>query len=288
MSIIWHNGIFKDDQPVFFASDRVRIGDGVFDTLLAIDGAPVLAPEHFERLLRHAGVMKIPPLTLPSPRGGEGCADLASEREPRRSWVRGMIETVEKILHKNNLCTNQAVINTIITRGPAGRGLAIPEKANIQIAMKASPAPDEYPPISAIIAKTIRRNEKSPLSWIKSLNYGDNIFAMGEAQQAGGNEAILLNNGGAVTCATSGNVFIVRGQSLYTPPLEDGVVDGIIRGKLIRELGAQEQSLSPADLENATGIYITSSVRGVVPVISLDGKKLTAPSLQIDKNFHLN
>jgi branched-subunit amino acid aminotransferase/4-amino-4-deoxychorismate lyase len=59
MSIIWHNGRFTQEAPVFLPNDRVRIGDGVFDTMLAVDGALIHANEHFKRLLGHADILKI-------------------------------------------------------------------------------------------------------------------------------------------------------------------------------------------------------------------------------------
>lgn len=59
MNIIWLNGRFVNESPVFLPSDRIRIGDGVFDTMLAVDGVPVHANEHFKRLLGHADVLRI-------------------------------------------------------------------------------------------------------------------------------------------------------------------------------------------------------------------------------------
>lgn len=264
MSIIWLNGRFMQEAPIFLPGDRIRLGDGVFDTMLAVNGVAVHANEHFKRLLSHASVLKI--------KTGWSVSDLKA--------------ATEGLLEQNNFRAGKFVINTVITRGPAERGLKLPENPAIQCVMSVSPAPAAFPPVHAVIAN-VRRNEGSALSRIKSCNYGDNILALAEAEEKSGNEAIMLNNRGDVACAAASNIFIIRHGKLLTPPLEDGALDGITRRNIIKKHGGTETSLSPADLAVSEGIYLTSSVRGVVAVETLDGKKLPRPSLEIDKEFHL-
>ncbi|MCC7305283.1 MAG: aminotransferase class IV [Alphaproteobacteria bacterium] len=261
MSIIWHNGVFTENAPVFTAQDRVRLGDGVFDTMLAVDGKPVYPELHFERLVRHAAVLGIAAAALQT-------------------------EIVQELLERNNFQQGRHAVRTIVTRGP-GEGLNIPDQREIQIVMTASTASATHVPLNAVICETVRRNEGSPLSRIKSLNYGDSVLALREASERGGNEAILLNNRGEVAGTAAGNIFVLKNGTLLTPPLQDGAMDGIIRAQLIKRQGAREQSLTSSDLWNNSGIYITSSIRGVVPVLTLDGKPVAAPSLKINKDFHL-
>ena len=75
------------------------------------------------------------------------------------------------------------------------------------------------------------------------------------------------------------------------PPLTDGVMDGVLRNKIIKHLGATEKTLTPEDIKTASALYITNSVRGASPVTHLDdikfpGNSLDA-SLQIPNDFHL-
>jgi branched-subunit amino acid aminotransferase/4-amino-4-deoxychorismate lyase len=114
-----------------------------------------------------------------------------------------------------------------------------------------------------IIANDVRRNEGSPLSRIKSLNYADNVLAMREAMQHKADDAIMLNNKGMVCCAATANIFIVLDGQWMTPPLTDGVLDGIMRAEMIRERAAQEISISVDDLKRAEEIYLTSSLIGM-------------------------
>ena len=266
--MLWHNGEWKDDNAALFtASDRLRYGDGVFDTaLLIMDDTPriIHAAAHHARLLHDAGVMGMRPSL------------------PFAVWE----QAAHEMVRRNGLERGHYVLNTLISHGPAAGALALPQEPQPQIVMRLRPAPESYPPVEAIIS-SIRRNEGSPLSQIKSCNYGDNILALNEARSKGANEAIMLNNTGNVACATSSNIFAVIGGTLVTPPLSDGVMAGIIRALLIERLGAEEKSLTPQTLKNAQGIYITNSIRGACVVTSLNENPLPVPAVTINPDFHL-
>lgn len=263
--MIYFNGKLVDDTPIFEFQDRLRLGDGVFDTMLVIDGKPIHKNEHLSRLLQNAAILKIN--NLPD--------------------IDELKNAAAKIIESNESLTGRFALNTLITRGLAERGLAPQKNAAPNIAMRIAPVPNEFPSIHTIIAETVKRNEGSPLSRIKSCNYGDNILALIEAQDKGANESIMLNNAGNVTCASAGNIFCCINDELITPPLSDGVMDGVTRKIIIEKFGAIERSINENELKNAAGIYITNSIKGVMPVSSLNGKTLLAPSIKIDKDAHL-
>lgn len=258
--IIYHNGQWIKDEAIFTFNDRIRLGDGVFDTMLVVDGAPLHYNLHAERLINDAKTFGVIVNTLPDP---------------------------NEIIKKNNAQKGRYAINTIITRGVGERGLTPSETPTPTIAMRIATVPDEFPPIHAIISETVRRNEGSPLSRIKSCNYGDNILALLEAKEKGANEAILLNNKGFITCASAGNIFAEINGKLFTPPLSDGCMDGVTRKIIIERFDAQEKSLTADNLKNTNGIYITNSIKGIKSVTSLNGKILSKPAIQFDKDCHL-
>ncbi len=252
--IIFLDGKLIDaDAARIDPADRgLTLADGIFDTMLAVDGTPVLAEAHFERFVRHAAVLNIPvPLHLQK-----------------------FIDTAQELLRINKPANQRTAIRTMLTRGPAPRGLAPPEKPNPTLLMQASPAagPDALPPVHAVIAPTTRRNEHSPLARIKSLHYGDNLLALMEAKTKDANEAILLNTAGHAACSTAANIFILEAGKLVTPPLSDGVMDGITRDYLLKHHGAHEDHITPQRLHAAQGIILTGSLSGFRPVLSLDGK----------------
>ncbi|MGQ0527935.1 MAG: aminotransferase class IV [Alphaproteobacteria bacterium] len=265
MSVIWHNGIFKNDEPVLEPSDRLRLGDGVFDTMLAVNGRPVFGPLHFQRLMFHASVLDI-------------SYDIVGE-----VFENAALE----LLQRNGKMSGSMILRTLLTRGPSEGALRIPANQKPQMLMRISDAAVPLESLNVVIAQNVRRNEGSPLSRIKSVNCGDQILGLQEAAAKNANDAILLNNAGRVTCASAGNIFVVINNRLVTPPLEDGVMAGILRGKIIERYDAAECSLSADDLMNSPGVYITNSVRGAIAIRKLNGKDLPEPVMAIDPEIHL-
>jgi branched-chain amino acid aminotransferase len=247
MGIVLYNGEFQNSDAVGIdPTDRgFLLGDGVFDTMLAVDGVPVFAEDHGLRLMRHAKILGIPcPLD---------CTLFTS-----------MATT---LLQKNGYTHGRYAIRTTLTRGPGPRGLKIPDMPPLHptLLMHAAPALIPQGHVNLIVAQSVRRNEGSPLSQVKTLNYADNILALHEALAAGANDAVILNNRGQVCCAASSNIFAVLDGQWATPPLTDGVLDGIMRAKTIAEKKVLEISLYKDDLIRASALYLTNSLTGLRP-----------------------
>ena len=239
------------------ASDRgLLLGDGVFDTSLVLGGRMVWRAAHLRRLVAHARA-------------------LGFDADPARleAAVDGGLATLEG---------GHGALRLTLTRGPGRRGLAPPDapRPTLIAALAPLPATALFAPLR-LHATTIRRNETSPLSRAKSLCYGDAVLAAAEARAADCDEALFLNGSGHVACAGAGNLFAIFGDRLATPPLTDGVLDGVTRAVLLAGasrigLLAVERSLAPADLESADAVICTSSLRLVAPVLSIDGRAIAA------------
>jgi len=257
--------LIEEEGCSFGLRDRVRLGDGVFDTMLCVDGQLVFPEAHIKRFARHASVLSLPLPYAP---------------------VR-LIEAAQEVLARNDIKSGPYAINTVVTRGVSKRGLMPTSTPDVSVMIFASPLPKNSEPLHVIVARNVRRNEGSPLSNIKSCNYGDNILALLEARDKGANDALMLNNAGNAACFTSGNVYVMLQSQLYTPPLPDGAMDGIIRARLIAQNHVIEQTLSEHDLLKAQGIYLSNSIRGVQAVSTFEGKSLAAPSLDIDPALYI-
>src|SRR5207302_1236354 len=112
---------------------------------------------------------------------------------------------------------------------------------------------------------------------IKSLNYLNNVLAKIEANNAGCEEAVMLNAEGFVAECTGDNIFIVKAGQLLTPPLSAGALYGITRGvvmDLAREEGVtvQEPSLTRHDLFNADECFLTGTGAELIPIVKIDGR----------------
>jgi branched-chain amino acid aminotransferase len=138
--------------------------------------------------------------------------------------------------------------------------------------------PELYQRGMDIVTVPTTRNLHSALNpAIKSLNYLNNILAKIEANNAGCEEAVMLNAEGFVAECTGDNIFIVREGHLLTPPLSAGALYGITR-QVVMDIAAQsglkvgEPNLTRYDLFNADECFLTGTGAEVVPVVKIDGR----------------
>jgi len=176
----------------------------------------------------------------------------------------------------------EATVRLTVSRGvPERRGLLPPSSPRPTLVVQVTPfigyPAEKYRSGLVAISASVRRNETSPLSNVKSVNYLDNVLARMEAERSGADDALLLNTKGEVACATASNVFIVADGCLLTPPLSCGVLPGITRGVVI-ELAAriglrcEERPVVPEELAKAEEVFLTNALMGVMPLVRVDGE----------------
>lgn len=250
MFLIGDQWIDENDCPIPPTDRGLTLGDGVFDTMLVQNKQALHIQEHIERLLKHASILEIQ--NLPSP-----------ETLKNRA---------EQLIDRNTNNNNRYALRTTITRGQGTRGIAPSSPEEPMVIMRIAQVPEKMPPANAWIAENTRRNEYSPLSRIKSTNYADNILAMLEARKNNCNEAILLNTQNKVCCSSSGNIYIVENDKIYTPPIEDGVMDGVTRSHLLKTYAIKEETITRERLLTAEEIYISNAI-SIRPVIMLNNKE---------------
>jgi branched-chain amino acid aminotransferase len=173
-------------------------------------------------------------------------------------------------------------IRLVVTRGPGTLGLN-PNRCKKPCVIIIADKIQLYPPamyergMAIVTVPTTRNLINSVNPAIKSLNYLNNILAKIEANNAGVEEAIMLNAEGFVAECTGDNLFIVKGGQLLTPPLSAGALYGITRGvvvELAREAGLQvsEPNLTRYDLFNADECFLTGTGAELIPVVKIDGR----------------
>lgn len=125
------------------------------------------------------------------------------------------------------------------------------------------------------------RHAASPLSGVKVTSWLMNVWSLYEAQQAGFDEVVMLNERGQVSECTAANIFCVRGGRVATPPLSSGCLEGITRSVLL-EIGpsagveVEEHALLPEDLYAADEVFISSTNRSMLGVSEVNGHKIAA------------
>lgn len=238
----------------------LTLGDGLFETLLALDGALQAAPEHLARMVQGCAVIGLPP---PDP-------------DQALSLMQAAITTA-------GLQSGRAAVRLTLTAGPGGRGLERPPTPVPRLFATAAPSPLAEGP-ARLAVSAVRRNAGSPASRLKTLSYLDNVLARRQARAAGADEALMLNGAGEVACASAANLFWLQDGRLHTPALDCGVLAGVTRAKVMAAAGRRGLAVVEAHagleaLAAAEGLFLTNSLIGVRPVASLDGRPLAAADL---------
>ena len=251
--IAWRDGDWIEDGDVLPADDRgLTLGDGLFETLLATDGALAHAALHFRRLAASAAALGLPP-------------------PPEANRLEAVaLET----LARNRLDRGRAAVRLTLTAGRSARGLARDPSAAARLLITASPAPEAGTPVRLATA-SVRRNPASPASRHKTLSYIDSVMALREAHQAGADEAVMFNTRGRPASAAAANlVFRIDGK-IVTPPLSEGVLAGTTRTRLLEALPEMgERRLTQAEARRADALVLTNVLRGIRPALSWDGRDL--------------
>lgn len=248
--MLWSDGRLVEGGTLpFDMGDRgLLLGDGVFDTALAVQGRIAFESAHIERLVAAAATLGYP-----------------ADPDAIARAMRELAETLPL-----------AAIRTTLTRGAGPRGLAPPEEPAPFLFASAAPArAGLFFAALRLLPTEIARNETSPAARLKTLGYLDAVLAARAATAAGFDEALFLNTKGRVACAGTGNVFALLGDVLVTPPAEEGVLPGIVRAQILSHvapglgLSVEERPLLPAELDRAEAVFVTNSLRLIAPVAAI-------------------
>ena len=119
----------------------------------------------------------------------------------------------------------------------------------------------------------VNRNSTSMLCYIKSTCYIENLLEKEKAKKIGYDDVIFLNEKGYVTETSCANIFIVKNKEIFTPKISDGLLDGIIRRKIIENYDVKEKSITMKDLKESEEVIITNSLMGVMSIKRIDAIK---------------
>ena len=277
VDFIWKNGelVKWDDAKVHVLTHGLHYGSGVFEgaRCYKTDEGPAVfrLREHMERLERSATMMHM----------------------EIGYTVDEMCQAVLDVIKANNL--DACYIRPLVYRGYGSMGVD-PLGAPVEMIIAVWPW-DSYLGEEALVkgvkvaVSSWRKHGVNALPpAIKAAgNYVNSSFAKVEANRNGFAEAILLNEEGKVCEGTGENLFIIKKGVLYTPPVSDGILEGITRDSvmtLARDFGIEvvERSMVRSELYNADEFFMTGSAAELVPVNSIDnitvGKGVAGPITQ--------
>lgn len=235
-------------------------GDGVFEGLRFYDGRILKQTAHLDRLFASAQALGI---------------EMPVTREAIMIALKELVQAFPD---------DDGYIRLIITRGVGPLGID-PRQCGIgnliMIADELTMVSDEVRQNGArlIVASTRRFAGDQLDSRIKSLNYVNQIMGRLEANAAGADEAIVLNQAGFIAEGTADNIFIIKDGTLKTPPVTDGALDGITRGIVLDiadklSIEVRECSLTVYDVYTADECFLTGTGAELIPVGEVSGRKI--------------
>lgn len=162
-----------------------------------------------------------------------------------------------------------------------GEGYYLPKQNEVAYEIAVSDLPEGDKICSHLGIFPTYRKGCHALSNIKTGNALVSVMASKHAEIRGWNDAVLLNEKGNVCEATGSNIFIIRDGTIFTPPLSEGCVMGVMREVVLEKLKlldrlVVEEAISMGDLENAEEVFLTNTINGIVPVQHLDNKALSS------------
>ncbi len=260
MATIWIDGEWHDRTTarVSVFDHGLLYGDGVFEGIRVYAGKIFKLQAHLDRLYDCAHAIL---LTIPIPKS-EFAAVL--EEAVKRSGLK------------------EAYIRPIVTRGQGDLGID-PRNCGTPTLIVIVDKISIWPPerydlgLSVVTAGTPIPHRESLSPRIKSLNYLCHAMAKMEANVAGADEALMLDNTGHVAEGTGQNIFIVKGRVVRTPPLHAGILAGVTRAvvmDLAREAACEvrEEMLNRFDVYTADEAFLTGTASEIAPIRSYDGR----------------
>ncbi|GHA04466.1 aminotransferase class IV [Streptomyces echinoruber] len=246
---IWLDGGLRDAEAarVSVFDHGLTVGDGVFETVKAVDGRPFALTRHLERLTRSARGLGLP--------------------EPDLDEVR---RACAAVLEANPMPLGRLRITYTGGHGPLGSDRGEQGPTLVVALGEAARRPDT----TAVVTVPWTRNERGALAGLKTTSYAENVVALARAHERGASEALFGNTAGRLCEGTGSNVFVVLDGEIHTPPLASGCLAGVTRALTIEWTGAKETDLPLEVLRRADEVFLTSTLRDVQAVHRVDDRDL--------------
>ncbi|MAC75147.1 MAG: branched-chain-amino-acid transaminase [Phycisphaerae bacterium] len=259
MSYIWHDGklVPKDEAMISVFDHGLLYGDGCFEGIRAYGGRILKLKTHLARMFESAALIHLKP---------------AYDLEEIEDAIRATVDA-------NGI--QDGYIRLVFTRGVGTLGLhpfRCPSPGTFIIADRIQLYPEELyeEGMKVVVAKRPRIPIECLDPRIKSLNYLNNILAKVEAIEAGVLEAIMLNTDGQVAECTGDNIFAVKGDRIFTPSTSTGILHGVTRRFVMREIApacgfeVEEDVFGIETLLEADEVFLTGTAAEVIGVSRID------------------
>jgi aminodeoxychorismate lyase len=256
MIVYLNEKLVPEEDAVVSVFDRGFLyGDGLFETIRARDGTPCHWDAHTDRLNQGASALGIVPP--------------ASMKELHDAAIR--------VLRANNLA--DCLLRITLSRGVGARGYSPKGATHPTLVISPHPLPEDWRELKRWRLVTAPHRATDPLGFVKHGSRLAQVIARSHADAAGADDALLLDSSGHAAETTSANLFWISRDRVMTPRLESFILPGVTRSRVLEickrdGIIAAEGSVTPDELLQADGVFLTQTTRGIIEVAELDGKPL--------------
>ena len=251
--------LYKEDEKVFTVNNRAfKYGDALFETIRVIDGQPRFLEDHFIRLKKGMQVLKMHSANI-------SFSELKDQ--------------IVNLIEKNHIKKGGRVRLTVYR---SGDGLYTPENEGKSYVIEAYPIDEnKYTLNTNGLSVNIYNDLKRPrniLSQIKTTNSIPHVLIGIYKKEKGLDDCIVLNDQGRIVEALSSNIFLYKNNNLYTPSVEEGCMDGVMRKQVLQiakemNINVFEGMVNGSMLLQADELFLTNAINGLKWVVSYGQKR---------------
>ena len=257
------NGKLLSDSSFITNENRgYKYGDAVFETLKFVHGKLLFWEDHYFRLMASMRIMRM--------------------EIPMNFTMEFLESELIKTIESNSLLKSSARVRLNVDRGGGGKYRPTERTINYNISVEALHS--DFYSVSNQNQYTVDLFKDffvAPglLSTLKTNNKAINVLGSIYAEENGWDNCLLLNTNKNIIEALNGNLFLVSGDTIKTPPLEDGCLKGIMRKQLIEvimnsgDYVIEESSISPFELQKADELFISNVITGIQPILKYRKKE---------------
>jgi branched-chain amino acid aminotransferase len=249
------NGTLLEENTFLSPQNRgYAYGDALFETIKTSYGKILFWEDHYFRLMASMRIMRM--------------------EIPMNFTMEFLEAQIHKTLEANKIAKSSSRVKLMVHRNEGG--LYTPESNNISFVITVKPIQDDFYILNTGFYEVdlFKDYYVSPslLSTLKTNNKALHVVGSIYAKENSLNNCLLLNTNKQVIEGLNGNIFLVKGKVIKTPPISDGCLKGIMRTQLINMITALpdyelvEESISPFELQKADEMFITNVIVGIQPI----------------------
>ncbi|GAA4806269.1 aminotransferase class IV [Litoribaculum gwangyangense] len=249
------NGTLIEGNNILSIQNRgYAYGDALFETIRTSYGKILFWEDHYFRLMASMRIMRM--------------------EIPMNFTMEFLEEQIQKVLDANQVSKSSARIKLMVHRNEGG--LYTPETNDISYVISIKPIQDDFYILNDAFYEVdlFKDHYMSPslLSTLKTNNKAINVLGSIYAKENSLDNCLLLNTNKSIVEALNGNIFLVKANTIKTPPISDGCLKGIMRTQIINIIKALpdyeliEETISPFELQKADELFITNVITGIQPI----------------------